>query len=75
MNDAEKCAHRELIEETGFEAGSMISLGQVTPLAGFCDEIQHLYIAKSLKPNRSLECDDDEVIELVTMSLTELQQK
>ncbi|ASI92710.1 MULTISPECIES: NUDIX hydrolase [Vibrio] len=73
--NAENCAHRELIEETGFEAGSMISLGQVTPLAGFCDEIQHLYIAKSLKPNRSLECDDDEVIELVTMSLTELQQK
>ncbi len=73
--DAATCAHRELIEETGFEAGTLVSLGQVTPLAGFCDEIQHLYLAKDLKPNHSFSCDEDEVIELVTMSKAQLQQR
>ncbi|HFS8459835.1 TPA: NUDIX hydrolase, partial [Vibrio cholerae] len=33
------CAQRELEEETGFSAQQFIELGQVTPLAGFCDEI------------------------------------
>ncbi|WP_234496632.1 NUDIX hydrolase [Vibrio maritimus] len=72
--DPTQCASRELIEETGFAAGEMISLGQVTPLAGFCDEIQHLFIAKSLSPSDEYSCDDDEVIEVVTMSHTQLQQ-
>ncbi|MFA0442638.1 ADP-ribose pyrophosphatase [Vibrio sp. 10N.286.49.C2] len=70
-----QCAHRELIEETGFQASELYSLGQVTPLAGFCDEIQHLYVAKGLFSNTDLPCDDDEVIEVVTMSRLELQQK
>jgi ADP-ribose pyrophosphatase len=72
--DPTQCAHRELIEETGHAAKIMISLGQVTPLAGFCDEIQHLFIAKELAPSDQYQCDDDEVIELVTMSLKKLQQ-
>ncbi|MCL9776657.1 NUDIX hydrolase [Vibrio methylphosphonaticus] len=73
--DAMSCAHRELIEETGLQANEMHPLGQVTPLAGFCDEIQYLFIAKQLTANNTRDCDDDEIIEVVTMSLNELQQK
>ncbi|MDF9388938.1 NUDIX hydrolase [Vibrio sp. B1-2] len=70
-----ECAHRELEEETGYSASELITLGQVTPLAGFCDEIQHLFVAKQLSRTARLSCDDDEVIEVVTLSIQELEQK
>ncbi len=49
--------------------------GQVTPLAGFCDEIQHLFVGHDLTLSNGRECDEDEVIEVVTFSLAELEQK
>ncbi|NAX17454.1 MULTISPECIES: NUDIX hydrolase [unclassified Vibrio] len=70
-----ECAHRELEEETGYSASELITLGQVTPLAGFCDEIQHLFVAKQLSKTARLSCDDDEVIEVVTLSIQKLEQK
>jgi ADP-ribose pyrophosphatase len=70
-----ECAHRELEEETGYSASELITLGQVTPLAGFCDEIQYLFVAKQLSKTARLSCDDDEVIEVVTLSIQELEQK
>jgi ADP-ribose pyrophosphatase len=69
------CAQRELEEETGFCAEKFINLGQITPLAGFCDEIQHLFVAKKLTKRSRLECDDDEVIEVLEMSLIELEKR
>jgi ADP-ribose pyrophosphatase len=69
------CAKRELEEETGYSANTMIPMGQVTPLAGFCDEIQHLFIAKDLTPTHRLACDDDEVIEVVLMNLEMIEKK
>ncbi|MDE1229550.1 beta-eliminating lyase-related protein [Vibrio aestuarianus] len=59
-----ECAHRELEEETGYSANQLINLGQATPLAGFCDEIQYLFVAKQLTNTARLGCDDDEVIEV-----------
>lgn len=70
-----ECAHRELEEETGYSASELITLGQVTPLAGFCDEIQHLFVAKQLSKTARLSCDDDEVIEVVTLSIQKLERK
>ncbi|MBD1557531.1 NUDIX hydrolase [Vibrio sp. S9_S30] len=67
------CAKRELEEETGYSASEWHALGQVTPLAGFCDEIQHLFVAKNLKQTNRLACDDDEVIELLTYSISEIE--
>jgi len=72
---AEECAHRELEEETGYSAETMISLGQVTPLAGFCDELQHLFVAKDLNLTRRYDCDDDEIIEVISLSVEQLEQK
>ncbi|MCL9779976.1 NUDIX hydrolase [Vibrio sp. S4M6] len=69
-----ECAMRELKEETGFTASNLVAIGQVTPMAGFCDEIQHLFVATELTHSSELNCDDDEVIEVVTMSLDEIEQ-
>lgn len=71
---AECCARRELEEETGYSGSEFISLGQVTPLAGFCDEIQHLFVAKQLSKTERLNCDDDEIIEVVPMTLKAVEQ-
>ncbi|WP_425654474.1 NUDIX hydrolase [Vibrio campbellii] len=73
--DPLRCAQRELEEETGYSAEKFTSLGQVTPLAGFCDEIQYLFVAEQLNRTNRYECDDDEVIEVVTLSREELEQQ
>ncbi|PMH37091.1 ADP-ribose pyrophosphatase [Vibrio sp. 10N.286.49.B3] len=67
------CAYRELEEETGYSCNELIPLGQLTPLAGFCDEIQYLFVAKQLNYTAQLACDEDEVIEVITLSVAELE--
>ncbi|HFQ4953434.1 TPA: NUDIX hydrolase [Vibrio vulnificus] len=73
--DPQHCAERELEEETGYSAEEFISLGQVTPLAGFCDEIQYLFVAKKLTQTNRYQCDEDEVIQVVSLSLEQLEEK
>ncbi|WP_070966169.1 NUDIX hydrolase [Vibrio sonorensis] len=73
--DATQCASRELTEETGYIANQLFPLGQVTPLAGFCDEIQYLYVAKDLIKTDNTNCDDDEVIEVVELEIDELEKQ
>ena len=67
------CAQRELEEETGFSAAEYQSLGQLTPMAGFCDEIQHLFIARTLKKTQRYQCDEDEEIEVEALPLSTLE--
>lgn len=69
------CAQRELEEETGYSAQTFTFLGQVTPLAGFCDEIQYLFVAEQLSKTNGYQCDEDEVIEVVTLSLNQIEEK
>lgn len=47
---------RELLEETGAEGGSYISLGQVYPSPGYTDEIIHLYACRVCEQGKS--CPD-----------------
>lgn len=44
------CAMRELAEETGFMAASLIPLGTMYTTPGFCDEQIHLFWASGLSP-------------------------
>lgn len=46
--DPLETARREILEETGYEAKSMEFLFNFYSTPGFCDEIMHVYIAKSL---------------------------
>lgn len=70
----EACAARELEEETGYSAKLIHPLGQVTPLAGFCDEIQYLFVAKEITKTARYQCDDDEVIEVIHLPLAQVEQ-
>lgn len=66
------CAKRELAEEIGFGARQWIPLGPLFPTPGFCDELQHLFLARDLFPQRA-ECDSDEIIELRRMTRFEVE--
>jgi ADP-ribose pyrophosphatase len=43
------CAHRELIEETGFRATEMRKLSSLFPAPGILDEEMHLFVATGLQ--------------------------
>ena len=46
--DPQLCAARELVEETGLVASSLVSLGILHPSPGVFDEVIHLYLATGL---------------------------
>jgi ADP-ribose pyrophosphatase len=47
---AEQTAARELIEETGYCAGSLQRLHEFYSAPGICDELMQLYVARDLSP-------------------------
>lgn len=63
-------AHRELREETGYQAQEMIKLFASYPAPGICDELLHFYLATDLQP-APLPGDEDEDIEVIEMTLDE----
>ena len=67
----ERCARRELQEETGFSTDQMISLGVYYPSVAILDEKIHLYLAKRLTRSEA-HLDDDEFLHVETMPLDEL---
>ncbi len=67
-------AHRELIEETGYQAGDMVEKGWIYTTPGFSDEKLHLFEARDLSLSDAFEKDEDELIELVTVTGRELEQ-
>lgn len=66
----ERCALRELQEETGFAAAQLESLGAFYPAPGYTSEVIHLYLGTGLSP-APLHGDDDEFVEVVRMPLSE----
>jgi ADP-ribose pyrophosphatase len=66
----ELCAVRELEEETGYRAGRIEHLSSIWTTPGFTDEIIHLYAAFDLEAVGQ-DLQEDEVIELVPMTLTD----
>ena len=66
------CAKRELAEEVGQQAAKWQALGTLFPAPGFCDEKQHLFIARALSPFR-LPGDEDEIIEVETLSVEQVE--
>jgi ADP-ribose pyrophosphatase len=65
------CAHRELEEETGFRAATMIPLTRVYTTPGFTDEVIHLFLATDLTPGES-NLDDDEFLQVERMRMSEV---
>ena len=65
-------AHRELIEETGFSAKTIIPVGFIYTTPGFTDEKIYLFEARDLSPSQEYEKDEDEVIEVIDVATSEL---
>jgi len=65
-------AHRELIEETGFRAATIVPKGFIYTTPGFTDEKIFLYIARDLSPSDEYGKDEDEVIEVVDVALQDI---
>lgn len=70
--DPQLCAERELAEEISRAAARWVSLGQLYPAPGFCDEVQHLFFATDLS-DASADMDADEEIEPERMTVAEVE--
>lgn len=66
-------AQRELSEETGLIARRWTKLGEFYPTPGFCEEYMHFYLAEDLSFGPQ-NMDADERIELVSVTLAEMDQ-
>lgn len=66
----ERCAERELEEETGYRAGRIERTGLILTTPGFTDERIHLFSAFDLVPGRRAH-EHDEVIEVHELALGE----
>jgi ADP-ribose pyrophosphatase len=68
-----KTAHRELIEETGFAAQTIVPKGFIYTTPGFTDEKIFLFEARDLSPSDEYGKDDDEIIEVVDIATGDLK--
>lgn len=64
------CAARELTEETGWVANTIIPLGKMYPTPGYCSEILHLYIGLDLDKGIARP-DEGEYLDVVSMPFSE----
>ena len=68
-----KTAHRELIEETGFAAQTMVPKGFIYTTPGYTDEKIYLFEARDLSPSDEYRKDEDEIIEVVDIPTADLR--
>ncbi len=66
------CARREIQEEVGHSAKVWREMGVIHPAPGFCNEVQHFYVATELTPE-TLPQDEDEIIEVEKIHKTKWQ--
>jgi ADP-ribose pyrophosphatase len=64
------CAQRELAEETGFQAKTLIKLFEGYLLPGYCNEYMYFFLAKDLF-SAPLTPDEDEFIEIMPTSFSQ----
>jgi len=58
----EQCARRELLEETGYEAGELVHLGTVHPNPAIQSNLQHYILATNCRQAGALKLDHAEDI-------------
>lgn len=67
----ERCAVRELKEETGLAATEVRHLGTIFTSPGFCDERIHLFLAQGLSEEGHAHEDDEVIAEIRRVPLPE----
>lgn len=65
-----ECAARELEEETGYRAARLVPLGEIYPIAAYCCEVVHLFLAEGLEKGRQ-HLDPDEFLDLLHVDFDE----
>jgi ADP-ribose pyrophosphatase len=70
--DPLETARRELIEETGFAAKTITEKGFIYTTPGYTDEKIFLFEARDLSPSQEFGKDEDEVIEVVEIAISDL---
>lgn len=65
--DPEKCARRELNEETGLTARTLVPLGAIYTSPGFCNERIYLFWAACVDGGEAAPHDPDEFLQVVRM--------
>jgi ADP-ribose pyrophosphatase len=68
------CAHRELEEETGLNAGKMELLCPMVTSPGFCTERVSIYLATELTPHQA-HLDEDEFLHVTRLPLREAAER
>jgi ADP-ribose pyrophosphatase len=80
------CAHRELLEETGYLAQKMMKLGKIFPVPGYSTEVMTILKAEGLRvfretplekeksPMGSLQKDPDEILETCILSRGQIRR-
>ena len=71
---AEETARAELAEETGWSAAVWEKVGCFGPFNGVTDEMCHVFVARALEPAPDVKPDETEEMELVTLTVEELEQ-
>jgi len=66
----EQCGHRELLEETGYRAGSLRYLTRLHPCIGYTDEVIYIYAGFDLSFEGE-QSDADEFLEIFSLELHE----
>ncbi|NIG54289.1 NUDIX hydrolase [Chitinophaga sp. Cy-1792] len=72
--DPKFAMERELLEETGYAFKEIISLGSVSANPGSTNNLTHMFLATGGVKVKEQQLDDNEEIEIVLMSVEELQQ-
>ncbi|MGL4348091.1 MAG: NUDIX hydrolase [Chlamydiales bacterium] len=67
-------ANRELQEEIGYKAETLILLESIFSSPGFSDEYLHIFLAKDLTPSQFI-AEDTFEIDVVTLTLDEMYRK
>lgn len=67
------CAHRELIEETGFRATCLTKLGYIYPAPGYTNEKIMIFSAKGLNKVK-FQAEPDEVIRVKIFTKKQIQE-
>ncbi len=69
---AEFCAGRELLEETGYKAGYLEFIGEISPNPAFMNNTVSTYFADGLELIREQELDKHELIDVVPVPVKEV---
>lgn len=67
----EECAGRELLEETGYEAGSLTLLYTYAPAIGYSNELIHIYAGRNLRKLQN-EIDQREISSIESFTVEEI---